>query len=155
MNPNGRSGAETHVVPDQKQTDTRTQRAIRFSDSEWEEVKTEAAERGIPAAKFVRDSALGVARNTTATNPATIPSGIMALIERIYRSTYIVATFKRDEMIREGRGNELDKIINTARETQAKMLKDASCTSTEATEPPGRCSTLSRGTRRPKNAGRR
>ena len=126
MNSNERSGPETRVVPDQKQSDTRTPRAIRFSDSEWDEVKMEAAERGIPAAEFVRDSALGVARNTNGANPATIPSGIMALIERIYRSTYIIATLKRDEMTRDGRGEELDKIIKTARETQAKILKDAS-----------------------------
>ena len=126
MRSNQRSGAETGVTPDQKRTDTRTPRAIRFSDSEWDEVKMEAAERGIPAAEFVRDSALGVARNTNGANPATIPPGIVALIERIYRSTYIVATLKRDEMIREGRGEELDKMIKTARETQAKILKDAS-----------------------------
>ena len=126
MDSNERSGTETRVAPDQKQSDTRTPRTIRFSASEWDEVKMEAAERGIPAAEFVRDSALGVARNTNGAKPATIPPGIVALIERIYRSTHSVATLKRDEMMREGRGEELDQMIKTARETQAKILKDAS-----------------------------
>ena len=52
--------------------------------------------------------------------------GIVALIERIYRSTYIVATLKRDEMLREGRGAELDEMIKLARETQATIQEDAS-----------------------------
>ena len=55
--------------------------------------------------------ALDLARNKTAADSAVMPPGIVALIERIYRSTYIVATLKRDEMLREGRGDELDEMI--------------------------------------------
>ena len=126
MSENERTDAETGPTPDEKQTDTRTPRAIRFSDSEWDEVKTAAAEHKIPAAEFVRDAALNLARNKNVADPAVMPPGIVALIERIYRSTYIVATLKRDEMLREGRGDELDEMIKLARETQATILKDAS-----------------------------
>ena len=126
MSENQRTGAETGATPEEKQTDTRTPRAIRFSDSEWDEVKTAAAEHKIPAAEFVRDAVLDLARNKTAADPAVIPPGIVALIERIYRSTYIVATLKRDEMLREGRGAKLDEMIKSARETQATILEDAS-----------------------------
>ncbi len=126
MSENERTDAQTGATPDQKQTDTRTPRAIRFSDSEWDEVKTAAAEHKIPAAEFVRDAALDLARNRNVADPVTMPPGIVALIERIYRSTYIVATLKRDEMLREGRGDELDEMIKLARETQATILEDAS-----------------------------
>ena len=126
MSENERTDAETGATPDEKQTDTRTPRAIRFSDSEWDEVKTAAAEHKIPAAEFVRDAALDLARNKNIADSAAMPPGIVALIERIYRSTYIVATLKRDEMPREGRGDELDEMIKLARETQATILEDAS-----------------------------
>ena len=126
MSESERTGAETGATPDEKQTDTRTPRAIRFSDSEWDEVKTAAAEHKIPAAEFVRDAALDLARNRNVVDPAAMPPEIVALIERIYRSTYIVVTLKRDEMLREGRGAELDEMIKLARETQATILEDAS-----------------------------
>ena len=126
MSENQRTDAETGATPDEKQTDTRTPRGIRFSDSEWDEVKKAAAEHKIPAAEFVRDAALGLARNRNVADSAAMPPGIVALIERIYRSTYIVATLKRDEMLREGRGDELDEMIKLARETQATILEDAS-----------------------------
>ena len=51
MRKSERTGAEIGATPDQKQTNTRTPRAIRFSDSEWDEVKTAAAEHKIPAAE--------------------------------------------------------------------------------------------------------
>ena len=126
MSEKERADAETGASADEKQTDTRTPRAIRFSDSEWDEVKMAAAEHKIPAAELVRDAALGLARNNNAADSAAIPPGIVALIERIYRSTYLVATLKRDEMLREGRGGELDEMIKLARESQATILEDAS-----------------------------
>ena len=126
MSENERTGAETGATPDAKQTDTRTPRAIRFSDSEWDEVKTAAAEHKIPAAEFVRDAALAFAGGRTGADSAAMLPRIVALIERIYRSTYIVATLKRDEMLREGRRAELDEMIKLARETQATILEDAS-----------------------------
>ena len=98
----------------------------RLSNSEWDEVKMAAAEHGIPAAEFVRNATLDLGRNKKVTDSAAMPPAVVALIERIYRSTYIVATLKRDEMLREGRGDELDEIIKAARETQAKILEDAS-----------------------------
>ena len=126
MSEKERANVETGASADEKQTDTRTPRTIRFSDSEWDEVKVAAAEHKIPAAELVRDAALDLARNKNAADSASMPPGIAALIERIYRSTYLVATLKRDEMLREGRGDELDEMIKLARETQATILEDAS-----------------------------
>ena len=126
MRKSERTGTEIGATPDQKQTNTRTPRAIRFSDSEWDEVKMAAAEHKIPAAEFVRDAALDLARNKNVADSAAMPAGVVGLIERIYRSTYVVATLKRDEMLREGRGHELDAMIRLARETQATIQEDAS-----------------------------
>ena len=126
MSETDRNSTETDADLEEKRSHARTPRAIRFSDSEWDEVKTAAAERKISAAEFVRDAALDLARNKNIADSATMPPGIVALIERIYRSTYIVATLKRDEMLREGRGDELDEMIKLAQETQATILEDAS-----------------------------
>ena len=126
MDENERTSVETDNAPDEKWQGARTPRAIRFAESEWQEVKMGAVERGISAAEFVRSAALALARSPKVADSATIVPGIAALIERIYRSTYIVATLKRDEMRREGRGDEMDEIIKAARETQATILRDAS-----------------------------
>ena len=45
---------ETGVRPARKPPDARKTRGIRFSESEWEEVKTAAERHGVPAAEFVR-----------------------------------------------------------------------------------------------------
>ena len=43
--------------------DVRKTRSIRFSDSEWEEVKRAALAHDIPAAEFVRERILALARD--------------------------------------------------------------------------------------------
>ena len=47
-------------------------------------------------------------------------------IRRIYRSTYIVATLKRDEMLREGREGEIKSIVDEARKSQAALAGETS-----------------------------
>ena len=77
MSEKERTDAETGAIPDEKQTDTRTPRAIRFSDSEWGEVKTAAAEDEIPAAEFVRNAALNATSHKSATDSAAITPEIV------------------------------------------------------------------------------
>ncbi len=122
MSGDARNPSEIGARQEEKRGDTRTPKTIRFSGPEWELVESAAVRRGMPAAEYVRMAALDAAEGKS----AAIPPGIVALIERIYRSTYIVATLKRDEMLREGRGDELDEMIKAARETQATILEDAS-----------------------------
>ena len=40
------------------------------------------------------------------------------LIERTFRYVYMLATLKRDELVRDGRGDEAEKLIAAAREVQ-------------------------------------
>ena len=125
MSENEPEAVEGGALADEKQSDARKPRGIRFSDSEWEKVKTAAEKRGIPAAEFVRDTALDFASNDTGAATATIPPGTVALIEQTYRNAYILATLKRDEMRREGRSGEMDRMVKTARAAQAELLRTA------------------------------
>ena len=109
-----------------RQSDVRRTRGIRFSDLEWEEVKKAAEKHGVPAAEFVRDTVLDLARSRTGATSAALPPGLAALIESAYRGVYILTTLKREEMIREGRAEELDEIVQAARNAQADTLNEAS-----------------------------
>ena len=57
------------ATSEEKRSDARSPRSIRFSDSEWERVETAADGRGIAAAEFVRHAA----RALPVTNPLRTP----------------------------------------------------------------------------------
>ena len=83
--------------------DVRKTRSIRFSDSEWEEVKRAALAHDIPAAEFVRERILTLARNPESAGSGPVPPSMAPLIERMFRYTWFLATERRDAMLREGR----------------------------------------------------
>ena len=76
----------------------------------------------MPGAEYVRMAALDAAEGKT----AALPAEIVETVRRIYRSTYIVSTLKRDEMLREGREEEMEKTIRAARESQSLLAEQAS-----------------------------
>ena len=108
--------------PEEKGGESRRARSIRFSDAEWHAVERAANERGMSAAEFVRHAALGVANGRYSAEQGSFTLQYTELIERIFRSTHILVTLKRDELIREGRGEELDELVNSARELQKSLL---------------------------------
>ena len=112
----------TGAAPAEKPTDARRTRGIRFSDSEWEEVKTAAERPGMPVAEFVRDRILEIARGGAAADSAAIPSELAPLIERTFRYVYMLATLRRDELVREGRGDKMEKLVKAARELQESLV---------------------------------
>ena len=116
--PGGETGAE-------KAGDARKTRGIRFSESEWEEVKNAAAAHEMPAAEFVRERILALARDPESTDRATVPASMVPLIERMFRYTWFLATEKRDAMVREGRGDEIDKLVAEARGLQESLRRAA------------------------------
>ena len=118
--------AHSEAESTDKNSDKRSPRSIRFSETEWQLVEQAADDIGILPATFTRNAALSVAAERKTVASGTLPSGIVELIKRIYLSTYIVSTLKRDEMIHEGRSEELDRTIQAARETQAFILGDDS-----------------------------
>ena len=111
---------------EEKQSQARTSRTIRFSDPEWERVEIAARKHGATAAEFIRNAALALAGEENGVDSGPIPSGTSALIERIYRGVYLLSTLKRDELVREGRKNELDRVMKDARDSQAAFLNDTS-----------------------------
>ena len=109
-----------------KRAEPRTPRSIRFSDSEWAGIETEAKSRGMSAAELVRHAATTVTFGKTAMEYAPFPPEIAAQVERIYRGVYLLSTLKRDELILEGRHEELERIGKDARKSQHSIRKDSS-----------------------------
>ena len=105
--------------------DARKTRGIRFSESEWEEVKKAAAAHEMPAAEFVRERILALARDPESADLSPVPASVVSLIERMFRYTWFLATEKRDAMVREGRGNELDTLVAEARAFQESLRPGA------------------------------
>ncbi len=108
--------------PTANQGAARRTRGIRFSDSEWEEVKAAAELHDVPAAEFVRKRILDVARSRAHATPASLAP----LIERTFRYTYVLATHKHDELIREGRGEDMENLAKEALALQGQLQGDAS-----------------------------
>ena len=114
--------------PTGKPSEARPPRSIRFSDAEWAGVEKEAKRRGMTAAELVRHAAVGLSIGNLSPVSETLPPEISALMERVYRGVYLLSTLKRDELIREGRQQELERIANAARESQNSILNKTSGT---------------------------
>ena len=109
----------------EKADDSRKTRSIRFSESEWEEVRNAALAHGLPAAEFVREKILALARGPESADRAHAPASMAPLIERIFRYTWFLATEKRGEMLREGREAELERLVGEARAFQESLGRGA------------------------------
>ena len=123
---------ESGTDNDEKGGESRRARSIRFSDSEWETVEKAASERGMNAAEFARHAALGVASGQYGAEQGACPPQYADLIERIFRSTHILVTLKRDELMREGRDEELDDLVRSTRELQESVLENRPMTNVSA-----------------------
>ena len=96
----------------------RRTRGIRFSETEWQEVREAAERRGVPAAEFVRAAVLGAARGG---GDAPDLAGLAPLIERTFRYAWVLATLRRDEMAADGRGEEMERLVESARALQQEL----------------------------------
>ena len=110
--------------PDDRSVEARRARSIRFSDAEWKTVEMAAADRGMNAAEFARHAAMGVASGRYGVGQGALPSQFLDMIERIFRSTHILVTLKRDELIRDGRGAELEELVESTRALQRSLAGD-------------------------------
>ena len=79
--------------------------------------------QGAYPAEFVRDRILDLIRNPAGPRSDAVPAHLAPLIERTFRDTYMLATKMRDEMTATGHGEQLDELINEARELQDSLLK--------------------------------
>ena len=106
--------SENRNAHDGSEGAVRKPRAIRFSDSEWDEVKKAAEDRGVPAAEYVRETILDTARNPIAVGLLAIPADLVPLIERTFRYTYMLATKMRDDLTHDGQDDKLEYLIEEA-----------------------------------------
>ena len=110
----------------EKPEDARRNRTIRFSASEWEEVRCAALLHDTAPAEFVRETILALVRNPEiGVSSASAPS-LAPLIERMFRYVWFLATEKRDAMVRDGREKEADALVAEARALHDKLRQGAS-----------------------------
>ena len=116
MNGNRSEKAET-TAPEAK----RSPHTIRFLDPEWERIEAFAEARGLAPAEFVRFATL----SAMADNGASV-ARLAPLIERTFRTTYLLASRMRDEMLEAGEEERLDAMIADVRALQKRILDSAS-----------------------------
>ncbi len=120
-----RHNPETGKKPDGNPSKARRSHSIRFSDTEWSLLERAAGRHGVPVAELVRSSAVAAAEDRLGEPPPVVLStGHAALIEEIYRHVYVLATVKRDEMLDDKRGAQLDTIVAAARRTMAEAMDE-------------------------------
>ena len=56
---------------------------------------------------------------------AALDTEMIETIRRICRGTHILVTLKRDQVIREGRGEELDELVKSTRALQKSLHEEA------------------------------
>lgn len=109
-----------------KAEDARRNRTIRFSDSEWDEVRRAAVLHDTGPTEFVRETILALARKAESGVSRAVAPSLAPLIERMFRYTWFLATEKRDAMIREGREEEVEALVAEARALHDKLRPRAS-----------------------------
>ena len=125
MNNDTRNDVPEIEAAAERPEDARRNRTIRFSDSEWEEVRRAALLHETPAAEFVRETILALARNPESAVSAAVAPSLTPLIERMFRYTWFLATEKRDTMVREGREDEVDALVAEGRALHDKLRRGA------------------------------
>ena len=115
MSDDTRNDAPEAEMAADRPEDARRNRTIRFSDSEWEEVRRAAVLHDIPPTEFVRETILALARDPESGVSDSLAPSLAPLIERMFRYTWFLATEKRDAMVREGREDEVDALVAEAR----------------------------------------
>ena len=95
--------------------------AVRAA-SIWNLIEEVATGRGLSAGELIRYGALAAAEYRPGHPSGAIPEDLGALIKASYRGIYILSTLKRDEMNQEGRGEEMDTMVQKARDAQASIL---------------------------------
>ena len=98
-----------------------TPRTIRFYDRDWGRIETVAVMRGMTAAELVRSAAIAAVGDRPALGDSN--GELTAQIDLIFRYVHIIATAMRNEMLKNGRGEELEELVRSARELQGELKK--------------------------------
>ena len=95
--------------------------AIRFSESEWEQIRIAASKRGISFGSFVREAALTHAAADNPLDSAALPPEIVELMRHTFRYACTLTTMKRNDLIRAGHRDEVNKAAEFARKAEAEL----------------------------------
>ena len=125
MTGNHRNPTASQANPRQDRTVKRTQRSIRFSDAEWKTLRKAALDRGIAPSEFVRNAATHAAAAASSADSGAVPPEILALIKNSFRYTFILATLKRNDMIKDGRRTDIERVVELAHEAQNELLSSS------------------------------
>ena len=98
-----------------------TPRTIRFYDRDWDRIETFAVMRGMTAAELVRTAAIAAVGDRPALEGSD--GHLTAQIDQIFRYVHILATAMRNDMLENGRGEELEELIRSARQLQNEVKK--------------------------------
>ena len=123
MTENDTAGELSEASLPEKSSVQRSPRTVRFSDAERQKIENAAARCNRSPAAFIRNASLADAADPDGMESGTLPPGIGELIKRIYRSTYMLSTLKRDEMIRVGRAREMNEVVRAARNAQEDVIQ--------------------------------
>ena len=99
----------------------RKNRGVRFSDSEWDAVKHAALARNTTPAEFVRERILELVHAPSDPASHGFPAHLVPLVERTFRYSWMLATRMREEMGRDGRGEEVEALVDEARALQDRL----------------------------------
>ena len=123
MTENSSSTTGDRKVVRVKDPTARKSHSIRFSDAEWLAIQERAEENDMMPGEYVRHAALSLGAGAPAAIPAELPPGLVRLIEHTFRAAYFVSTIKYDELLRDGRSEEIDSVIKQGRLAQAELLQ--------------------------------
>ncbi len=123
MTENSDTSTGDHEIARVKGPLARKSHSIRFSDAEWEIIQAQAEEQEMMPGEYVRHAALSLGAGAAGTVHADLPPALVRLIETTYRAAYFVSTVRHNEMLRDGRGEEVDSVIRQGRLAQAHILR--------------------------------
>ena len=78
----------------------------------------------IPFVEFVRETILVLASYCGSEVPGVVVPSLVPLIERMFRYSWFLATEKRDAMVCEGHGEEVEELVAEARALHDSLRRD-------------------------------
>lgn len=121
-----RPAGPTPMDPGQREPgNARRNRGIRFSESEWEEVREAAKSHGATPAEFVREKVLALARNRgEGASSVPLPARLVPLIERTFRYSYVIATRMRADAVDDRERKRIEHLVSRRRRLQDSLKDD-------------------------------
>ena len=100
----------------------RSQRSIRFSDSEWDAVVQAAERNDMPPGVFVRESATRAAGAELDLGEHHLTPELIEIVKRTFRGVHLLAFLKREELAELGKADDIRRAADAAKIAQTETL---------------------------------